>query len=150
MQGTETLHLVYQHLFHMAGHREQIILAVTIPEEKMSKYRAARKAHPEKVFVLNCQGDHKQSISTMLKDMKFKATFQELYVFPLPSPLDGTYDNRELTVVIQGVLPPTKNQCLSPSPKSSRGVPSTANTCGRATRWSIYLFTSTAPKQKCT
>lgn len=74
----------------MAGHREQIILAVTIPEDKMSKYRAARKAHPEKVFVLNCQGEHKQSISTMLKDMTFEATFQELYVFPLPSPLDST------------------------------------------------------------
>lgn len=90
MQGTETLHLVYQHLLHMAGHREQIILAVTIPEEKMNKYRAAREADPKKVFVLNCQGDHKKSISTILKDMKFEAAFQELYVFLLPSPLDGT------------------------------------------------------------
>lgn len=90
MQGTETLHLVYQHLFHMAGHREQIILAVTIPEEKMKIYQKARSANPTKVFVLNCQGTHKKSISTILKDMKFEATFQELYVFLLPSPLDGT------------------------------------------------------------
>lgn len=84
MQGIQELHLVYQHLFHKAGHREQIVIAVTIPETAMSKYRDARKDNPKSVFFLNCK--EKQSITEMLDAKQFAATFVLVYVFPLLSP----------------------------------------------------------------
>lgn len=76
MQGTDKLHLVHQHMFHMATHREQLIITADIPSEDMAAYVNARKDNKDTTpFILTT--DKKVNLQEILQKGTFTANIRK-------------------------------------------------------------------------
>ncbi|KAI3328115.1 pyridoxal-dependent decarboxylase domain-containing protein [Xylariaceae sp. AK1471] len=72
IQGTESTYLIHLPMFHVANHRQQLILHVDFDKRSKDKYLAMKKSYPSEPMILITQN------KTMLKDVvenngRFKA-----------------------------------------------------------------------------
>lgn len=55
------MYIVHCPTFYMATHRRQLILSVKIDSTTLNEYTKAKKAHPEKTFILTTQNNENLS-----------------------------------------------------------------------------------------
>ncbi|KAK7754117.1 hypothetical protein SLS62_003963 [Diatrype stigma] len=55
MQGVEKIYLIHLPMFHMANHRQQLIISVDIDEESKELYRALKQCNPNEPMILVTQ-----------------------------------------------------------------------------------------------
>lgn len=55
MQGVEKIYLIHMPMFHMANHRQQLIISVDIDEECKELYRALKQCNPTEPMILVTQ-----------------------------------------------------------------------------------------------
>ncbi|KAJ2990730.1 hypothetical protein NUW58_g2807 [Xylaria curta] len=72
IQGTETIYLIHLPMFHVANHRQQLIISVEFDKRSKDKYVAMKKSYPSEPMLLVTQN------KTMLKEVaenhgRFKA-----------------------------------------------------------------------------
>ncbi|KAI1351924.1 pyridoxal-dependent decarboxylase domain-containing protein [Xylaria sp. FL0043] len=72
IQGTESLYLIHLPMFHVANHRQQLIVSAEFDKPSKDKYVAMKKSYPSEPMILVTQN------KTMLKDVvdnngRFKA-----------------------------------------------------------------------------
>ncbi|RWA14500.1 hypothetical protein EKO27_g597 [Xylaria grammica] len=72
IQGTESIYLIHLPMFHVANHRQQLIVSAEFDERSKSKYVAMKTSYPSEPMILVTQS------KTMLKDVvdnngRFKA-----------------------------------------------------------------------------
>lgn len=51
MQGVEKIYLIHMPMFHMANHRQQLILSVDIDEECKELYRELKQCNPAEPMI---------------------------------------------------------------------------------------------------
>ncbi len=55
MQGIENIYLIHMPMFHMANHRQQLIISVDIDEACKEAYRALKECNPAEPMILVTQ-----------------------------------------------------------------------------------------------
>jgi glutamate/tyrosine decarboxylase-like PLP-dependent enzyme len=55
VQGTEKIYLIHLPMFHVANHRQQLIVSATLDSASLEKYRALKKANPSEPMILVTQ-----------------------------------------------------------------------------------------------
>nr|XP_036588515.1 pyridoxal-dependent decarboxylase domain protein [Colletotrichum truncatum]KAF6799888.1 pyridoxal-dependent decarboxylase domain protein [Colletotrichum truncatum] len=63
IQGTEQIYLIHLPMFHVANHRQQLIVSVSFDEKSQAKYAALKKSNPNEPMLLVTQR------KVMLKDV---------------------------------------------------------------------------------
>ena len=54
-QGVEKIYLIHMPMFHMANHRQQLIIQVEMDEESKASYRDLKKCNPKEPMLLITQ-----------------------------------------------------------------------------------------------
>jgi hypothetical protein len=55
MQGTEKIYLIHLPMFHMANHRQQLIMTVNLDASSLEKYNILKNANPNEPMLLVTQ-----------------------------------------------------------------------------------------------
>ena len=55
MQGVEKIYLIHMPMFHMANHRQQLIIQVDLDEECKAAYRDLKRCNPREPMLLVTQ-----------------------------------------------------------------------------------------------